>query len=93
MPRLERADMDGANRQVLASDNLGWPNGVTIDTQTQRVIWVDAKTEVRHAICMCVCVCVRHRLSDCFLLTCYSVKVANNNFYEPRDTCYASLVN
>jgi len=38
--------MDGTNRLILASDNLGWPNGVTIDIRTQRVVWVDAKTEV-----------------------------------------------
>ena len=45
-PSVERADMDGSSRQVLARDGLGWPNGITVDTRTQRVIWVDAKTEV-----------------------------------------------
>ena len=45
---VERADMDGSNRRVLARDGLGWPNGITVDTRTERVIWVDAKTEVLH---------------------------------------------
>jgi len=31
---------------VLVSDNVGWPNSLTVDTLTQRVVWVDAKTEV-----------------------------------------------
>jgi len=57
-PRLERADMDGANRQLLVSDSLGWPNGVTIDTQTRRVVWVDAKTEVLLSVCLSVCLFV-----------------------------------
>jgi len=46
VPRVERADMDGRNRQVLARDRLGWPNGITVDKHTQRVVWVDGKTEV-----------------------------------------------
>ena len=54
-PRVERADMDGSNRQVLVSENVGWPNGVTIDPRTQRVVWVDAKTEVLLSVCLSVC--------------------------------------
>jgi Low-density lipoprotein receptor repeat class B len=45
-PRIERADMDGLNRLTLITHNLGWPNGITVDTKTSRIIWVDAKTEV-----------------------------------------------
>jgi len=44
---VERADMDGSNRLLLAGgDQLGWPNGITVDTGAHRVIWTDAKTEV-----------------------------------------------
>jgi len=50
--RLERADMDGSHRLILAVDNVGWPNGVTIDTWTQRIVWVDAKTEVLLSLCV-----------------------------------------
>ena len=45
-PRIQRADMDGQNQQVLITENLGWPNGLTIDRPTARIIWNDARTEV-----------------------------------------------
>jgi hypothetical protein len=45
-PRIERADMDGFNRLILVTHNLGWPNGITVDERTSRIVWVDAKTEV-----------------------------------------------
>lgn len=47
-PCIERADMDGNNRRILIRSNLGWPNGIAIDEATSRIIWVDAKTEVKH---------------------------------------------
>ena len=45
-PRIERADMDGENRIVIVNDNLGWPNGLTLDRPSARIIWADARTEV-----------------------------------------------
>ena len=45
--RIERANMDGTNRVALIQDNLGWPNGLTIDKPSARIIWADARTEVR----------------------------------------------
>ena len=44
-PKIERAIMDGTERKVIVSDNLGWPNGITIDRPTSRIIWADARTE------------------------------------------------
>lgn len=44
--RIERADMNGNNRVVIISDGIVWPNGLTIDRPTQRIIWADASTEV-----------------------------------------------
>ena len=44
--RIERADMDGNNRVKIIQDNLGWPNGLTIDRPSSRIIWADARTEV-----------------------------------------------
>ncbi len=44
--RIERADMDGNNRVRIVQDNLGWPNGLTIDRPSARIIWADARTEV-----------------------------------------------
>ena len=46
-PHIERADMDGKNRMVIVRNNLRWPNGLTIDRPTNRIIWADAQMEVR----------------------------------------------
>ena len=40
--KIERADMSGGARQTLVNKNLGWPNGITLDHQTQKLYWVDA---------------------------------------------------
>ena len=45
-PKIERAELDGSNRVVVVQDDLVWPNGLTVDTYTNRVIWADARTEV-----------------------------------------------
>lgn len=41
--RIERAGMDGSNRQVIVNTGLKWPNGLTLDLVHQRIFWVDAK--------------------------------------------------
>ena len=41
-PRIERASMDGSNRTTLHTTNLRWPNGLTIDYDSQTLYWVDA---------------------------------------------------
>lgn len=38
--------MDGSARVVLISNNLGWPNGLAIDTAGSQLLWADAHTEV-----------------------------------------------
>lgn len=39
--------MDGSGRVVLISNNLGWPNGLAIDTAGSQLLWADAHTEVQ----------------------------------------------
>ena len=39
---IERASMDGNNRDVLHNTDLTWPNGLAIDYQLQRLYWADA---------------------------------------------------
>ena len=39
--RIERASMDGSDRKVLIDSDLKWPNGLTIDYQSQTLYWVD----------------------------------------------------
>lgn len=41
--RIERAGLDGSHRQVIVSQDIKWPNGITLDLVNQRLIWVDAK--------------------------------------------------
>lgn len=38
--------MDGSDRVVLISNNLGWPNGLAIDKAGSQLLWADAHTEV-----------------------------------------------
>ncbi len=42
---IERASMDGSNRQVLHNTGLVWPNGLTIDYADQRIYWADASLD------------------------------------------------
>ena len=45
--KLERSGMDGSDRTVLINNNLGWPNGLTVDKSSSQLLWADAHTEVR----------------------------------------------
>uniref|UniRef100_A0A2C9KXS0 SMP-30/Gluconolactonase/LRE-like region domain-containing protein n=1 Tax=Biomphalaria glabrata TaxID=6526 RepID=A0A2C9KXS0_BIOGL len=38
--------MDGKNRQIIISEGIEWPNGLTIDRPTNRIIWADARKEL-----------------------------------------------
>ena len=43
--RIERASMDGSNREVIHNTSLIWPNALTIDYQSQTLFWADANLE------------------------------------------------
>jgi len=45
VPKIERAGMNGdlSTRKVIVSDNIFWPNGLTIDFYTKHIYWVDGK--------------------------------------------------
>jgi len=47
-PRIERAGMDGTNRQIIVHNQIYWPNGLTIDLQEQKLYWADAKLSFIH---------------------------------------------
>lgn len=40
--KIEFANMDGSNRTLLVSNNLLWPNGLTLDYTNSWLYWVDA---------------------------------------------------
>lgn len=44
--RIERASMDGEERTTVVTENLAWPNGLSIDIQRSRIYWNDAKKKV-----------------------------------------------
>ena len=41
-PTIEKANMDGSDRQVFVDTDLGLPNGLTMDPYTQQICWGDA---------------------------------------------------
>ena len=53
-PRIERATMAGTDRRllfkVLDLPDGGWPNGLTCDYVSERVYWIDAKSDSVHTI-------------------------------------------
>jgi len=48
--KIERASMDGTNRQVLISgDHIEHPSGLAIDYTTRKLYWVDSKLKsIKH---------------------------------------------
>ncbi|XP_049818680.1 low-density lipoprotein receptor-related protein 2 [Aethina tumida] len=44
-PRIERVGMDGTNRSTIINTKIYWPNGLTLDTTTQRVYFADSKLD------------------------------------------------
>ncbi len=42
-PRIEMSNMDGSNRNILVSENILWPNGISLDPVHDTLYWVDAK--------------------------------------------------
>ena len=41
-PKIERAEMDGSNRRIIARQNIHSPNGLTIDYSAEKIYWIDA---------------------------------------------------
>lgn len=44
-PRIERVGMDGSRRFAIVTTKIYWPNGLTLDTATQRVYFADSKLD------------------------------------------------
>lgn len=49
-PKIERAGMDGnlLSRTVIISENIYWPNGLTLDYKDSKIYWADAKLSFIH---------------------------------------------
>lgn len=49
--KIESAWMNGEHRTVLVSQDLGWPNGLSIDyLNDDRIYWSDSKEDVIETI-------------------------------------------
>lgn len=43
--RIERAALDGSDRVVLFNTSVLWPNGISIDYESDLVYWGDGKID------------------------------------------------
>ncbi len=44
-PKIERSDLDGANRYIIVEQDIGWPNGLALDLENKLLYWGDARTD------------------------------------------------
>lgn len=44
-PKVERSNLDGSERIQIVNENLGWPNGITLDLKNMKIYWCDAKKD------------------------------------------------
>jgi integrin beta 2 len=44
-PYIAKAGMDGTSRRTLITENLGWPNALTLSYETQEIFWADARED------------------------------------------------
>uniref|UniRef100_A0A8D0D8I9 Low density lipoprotein receptor a n=1 Tax=Sander lucioperca TaxID=283035 RepID=A0A8D0D8I9_SANLU len=48
--KIEKAGLNGGDRTALVTDNIVWPNGITLDLVNQRLYWVDSKLHTLSSI-------------------------------------------
>ncbi|XP_076853340.1 low density lipoprotein receptor a [Brachyhypopomus gauderio] len=48
--KIERGGMNGADRSALVTEDIVWPNGITLDLLNQRLYWVDSKLHTLSSI-------------------------------------------
>ncbi|XP_064599623.1 nidogen-1-like isoform X3 [Liolophura sinensis] len=44
-PKIERANMDGSEREIFVQSDISLPNALTLDTRAQQLCWGDAGTQ------------------------------------------------
>ena len=44
-PKIEKASMDGGTRRAIVTTDIVWPNGITLDYDTQTLYWVDGSLD------------------------------------------------
>ncbi|XP_070837779.1 low density lipoprotein receptor a [Chaetodon trifascialis] len=48
--KIEKGGLNGGDRNALVTDNIVWPNGITLDLLNQRLYWVDSKLHTLSSI-------------------------------------------
>ncbi|XP_024920208.1 low density lipoprotein receptor a [Cynoglossus semilaevis] len=48
--KIEKSGLNGGDRAALVTDNIEWPNGITLDLLNQRIYWVDSKLHTLSSI-------------------------------------------
>ncbi|XP_059204349.1 low density lipoprotein receptor a [Centropristis striata] len=48
--KIEKGGLNGGDRNPLVTDNIEWPNGITLDLLNQRLYWVDSKLHTLSSI-------------------------------------------
>ncbi|XP_056143656.1 low density lipoprotein receptor a [Lampris incognitus] len=48
--KIEKGGLNGGDRMALVTDNIVWPNGITLDLLNQRLYWVDSKLHALSSI-------------------------------------------
>uniref|UniRef100_A0ABM5G7V8 Low-density lipoprotein receptor-related protein 8 isoform X1 n=1 Tax=Pogona vitticeps TaxID=103695 RepID=A0ABM5G7V8_9SAUR len=48
--KIEKSGLNGVDRQILVTDNIEWPNGITLDLLNQRLYWVDSKLHLLSSV-------------------------------------------
>ncbi|XP_062263384.1 low density lipoprotein receptor a [Platichthys flesus] len=48
--KIEKGGLNGGDRSALVTDNIEWPNGITLDLLSQRLYWVDSKLHTLSSI-------------------------------------------
>ncbi|XP_033120839.1 low-density lipoprotein receptor-related protein 4-like isoform X2 [Anneissia japonica] len=43
IPSISKSGMDGSGRHTIITENIHWPNGLTIDYDARKIYWADAK--------------------------------------------------
>lgn len=41
--KIERANLDGSDRQTLVAERVEWPTGLAMDYANRRLYWADAR--------------------------------------------------
>uniref|UniRef100_A0AAX7UXX5 EGF-like domain-containing protein n=1 Tax=Astatotilapia calliptera TaxID=8154 RepID=A0AAX7UXX5_ASTCA len=48
--KIEKAGMNGVDRQILVSEHIEGPNGITLDLSNRRLYWVDSKLHLLSSV-------------------------------------------